>query len=96
MSVRVEEITAAECHARLIANLEDAELRVAEFLWLQDHACHMNCVEFEDQDREIALREADTWLFLLGGREGLGYYGVTEPPAGLVHPRPESPQGSEP
>lgn len=85
MSVRIEEVTHEQCWERFIANLEDADLRVAEFLWLRDNACHLNCVEFVDRDREMALREADVWFYLMGENAGLGYAGPRIQPEGLAY-----------
>lgn len=71
MSVRVEHLTSEQAYDRLLANLEDAEMGVHDFLSLVKHACHIDCVRDWQDDRWDAIGEAEHYLFLLGGIEGL-------------------------
>jgi hypothetical protein len=71
MSVHIERVTATEVYDRFLANLDDAEMNVYEFLALKHAACHLTCVRDWHDDRWIAIEEADRWFGLLGGEIGL-------------------------
>lgn len=71
MATKVETITTEQAYDRLLANLEDAEMGLWDFLTLVRDSCHLSCAIDWNDDRSIALEEAETYLFLAGGTMGV-------------------------